>query len=145
MIDINKYSETLNKIQPKYAEAVFPVGQCPVPLIGEDIQRHLHGSKSVLVCAATLGEEFDRILRRLQLEDMAGAVILDSASGVYLEDFLDKKTTGNRYSPGYGDFPLSVNRDIIAVLNASTRIGLCVTDEYVLTPQKSITGLVGIK
>ena len=136
-----KYRELLKEFVPKYAEAVFPIEQCPVPLIGEDIKRHLSGCKSVLVCAATLGNEFDRLLRKLQVSNMAGAVVLDSMSGRYLEKFCNEKTGTRRFSPGYGDFPLSVNRDIITVLNASTKIGLCVTDEFILTPQKSITGI----
>lgn len=146
MIDSNKYAEMLNKIEPKYIGSVFPLDKFPVPLIGNDIKRHLGDCCSALVCAATLGDGFDRMLRRLQVNDMAGAVILDSMSAVYLEDFINRKCgTSRRYSPGYGDFPLSVNRDIIAALNASVRIGLCVTDEYILTPQKSITGIVAIE
>jgi hypothetical protein len=156
MIDIKKYSDLLHKITPKYVSAVFSIPQCPVPLTGKSINKFLDGYKSVLICAATLGEEFDRLLRQIQLTDMAGAVILDSLAGEYLESFCDKKesaifpalkgmpATVRRFSPGYGDFPLSVNRDVVTVLNASIKIGLCVTEEYILTPQKSITGVVGV-
>lgn len=165
MINSDKYKKMLDGIKPKYIRAVFAADKCPVPLIGEDIKRHIRGCKSVMVCAATFGEEFDRTLRKLQLEDMAGAVIFDSMAGEELERFCDESDSelikgitataaeggqcrlcglNLRFSPGYGDFPLSVNRDIVTVLNASTRIGLCVTEDYILTPQKSITGIVGI-
>ncbi|MCL1903252.1 MAG: hypothetical protein FWF94_02400 [Oscillospiraceae bacterium] len=153
MIDTEKYHNLLRLINPKYIRLLFPIEKCPIPLIGEDIKRHLRNSESVLICAATLGEVFDRLLRQLQVDDMAGAVFLDSLAGEYLEKFIDnsdreltdERKLSMRYSPGYGDFPLSVNRDIIEVLNASTRIGLCVTDDYILTPQKSITGLIGVR
>ncbi|MCL2036529.1 MAG: hypothetical protein FWG83_03980 [Oscillospiraceae bacterium] len=155
MIDYEKYRQMLNRLTPRYAGKVFPIDGCPVPLIGESIKQHLEGSGSVLVCAVTLGEEFDRLLRRLQLEDMAGAVILDQMAGDYLDEVCDKfdseimsRHEDSRYcwrfSPGYGDFPLSVSRDIIDVLEATKKIGLCITDEFILTPQKSITGIVGI-
>jgi len=146
MIDYEEYAEMLRKITPKYVEAIFPVAECPVPLTGESIKNFLSECKSVLICAATLGGEFDRLLRQLQITDMAGAVILDSMAGEKLENFCNEKNgTSRRYSPGYGDFPLSVNRNIIDVLNTSKHIGLCTTDDYILTPQKSITGLVNIK
>lgn len=156
MIDTDKYRQMLREISPKYIRALFKVDECPVPLTGECIKRHLQGCEHLLVCAATLGGGFDGTLRRLQLTDMAGAVFLDSLAGEYLERFCDEsdaeiigqaqeQVQTARFSPGYGDFPLNVNRDIITVLNASIRIGLCTTDDYILTPQKSITGIVGVR
>jgi len=95
-----------------------------------------------------LGEEFDRLLRQTQVTDMAGAVILDRLAGGYIERFCngkDREIIGEhkafRFSPGYGDFPLSANRDILNVLGAQKKIGLCATDLFLLTPQKSITGV----
>jgi len=145
MIDVEKYRKMLDGIAPKYAGESFTLDDCPVPLTGESIKRHLHGFTSVLIFAVTLGEDFDRLLRQFQLTDMAGAVVLDSLAGEALEDFLNNKIGKNRFSPGYGDFPLEVNRDIVETLHASKRIGLCVTDDFILTPQKSITGIAGIK
>ena len=162
MIDTNKYAKMLHEITPKYLGGFFTIDNCPIPLVGENIKQHLNGCKSILICTATLGEEFDRLLRKLQITDMTGAVILDSLAGEYLEKFCDKKDFSLvqnaecvlsaeigmqkliRFSPGYGDFPLSVNRSIIAALNASTRIGIHITESLVLTPQKSITGIIGI-
>jgi hypothetical protein len=126
----------IDTIKPRFISAIYPVGECPVPLIGESIRQYLGECKSVCVYAATLGEEFDRLLRQLQLVDMARAVTLDLQAGEYLEG-----ATPRGFSPGYGDFPLSLNRDIITVLNATTRIGLCTTADFVLTPQKSVTGI----
>lgn len=147
MIYTNEYAEMLDKFRVKYIEAIYPIYDCPIRLVGESITRHLRGCDSVLICAATLGEEFDRLLRRLQVTDMTGAVIIDSMSGKYLERQLCELQTNcvtTRFSPGYGDFPLSINRDIVAALYATTKIGLCVTDDYILTPQKSITGVAGL-
>jgi len=130
--------------KPKYIDGIFPLDDCPIPLVGNDIARFLSGCKSVLVFAVTLGEDFDRQLRKVQLTSMSRAVEQDSLAGKILDDFLDERVGKRRFSPGYGDFPLSVNRDIVTVLRASTKIGLCVTADYVLTPQKSITGVVAI-
>ena len=166
MIDAQKYPQKYRKmleqaITPRYCGEVFSMEECPVPLIGNDIIRHLSGCKSVLVCAGTLGAGFDRLLRKLQVADMAGAVIVDELGGEYIEEFCDendakviklielqlqlpRQNRTGRFSPGYGDFPLSVNRDIVKVLNGTLKAGLCVSDDFILTPQKSITGIVGI-
>ncbi|MCL2634280.1 MAG: hypothetical protein FWD34_07200 [Oscillospiraceae bacterium] len=148
MNDVTFYKNQLNEIVPRYVGKVFPVGE--IPLIGLDIIKHVHGCERVLVSCATLGEEFDRLLRQTQLTDMAGAVILDTLAGEYVEEFCNKQDTQiigvppYGFSPGYGDYPLSVNRDILNMLNAQKAIGLCVTDEFILTPQKSITRITGI-
>jgi hypothetical protein len=113
-------------------EAVFPIADCPIPLTGNDIWEYLRGSTALRISAVTLGEECDRELRRLQVTDMAAALEFDMAANAFLN------ATGDGFSPGYGDFPLGANRDIIALLNASTRIGLCITDSLFLTPQKSV-------
>jgi len=147
-MNTESYEKMLRGITPRHVGAVFAVSDCPIPLIGDSITAHIRGFGNVLLSAATLGEEFDRLLRQIQVTDMAGAVILDQLAGGYIERFCngkDRDIIGERakfrFSPGYGDFPLSVNRDILNVLNAQKKIGLCSTDMFILTPQKSITGV----
>lgn len=144
------YKQTLKDIKPRYIGAVFKITGCPVPLIGESITAHISGFEQVLISCATLGEEFDRLLRQTQVTDMAGAIILDTLAGGYVQNFCNKKdreiigkrgTSFFRFAPGYGDFPLSVNRDILDVLGAGKRIGLCATETFLMTPIKSVTGV----
>ena len=54
-----------------------------------------------------------------------------------------KYLTG-RYSPGYGDWPITVQPKVAAVLDTARRAGLCVTDTNLMTPRKSITALLGV-
>ena len=49
-----------------------------------------------------------------------------------------------RFSPGYGDALLSASADLIALLDATRRIGLAMTRSYMMTPIKSVTALIGI-
>ncbi|MCL1832236.1 MAG: hypothetical protein FWG45_04915 [Oscillospiraceae bacterium] len=140
-MNTDEYQQMLLQITPRYCALKLCVSDCTVAL-----PTPLKHVERVLISAATLGEEFDRLLRRLQVTNMAGAVILDGMAGAYLEAFHNERDKaaggqGMRYSPGYGDYPLHVSRDIIAVLDASKRIGLCITEHDVLTPQKSITGV----
>ena len=54
-----------------------------------------------------------------------------------------KYLTG-RYSPGYGDWPLAVQPLLAAALDTARRAGLCVTENNLMTPRKSITAILGV-
>lgn len=49
-----------------------------------------------------------------------------------------------RFSPGYGDCPLSAQRSIVDALNATRLIGLTVTPTSLLMPTKSVTAVIGL-
>ena len=50
-----------------------------------------------------------------------------------------------RFSPGYGDLPLALQRDIFAVLPCEKRLSLTLTDSLLMQPSKSVTAIVGMK
>ncbi|MBQ7900373.1 MAG: vitamin B12 dependent methionine synthase, partial [Clostridia bacterium] len=52
--------------------------------------------------------------------------------------------TNYRYSPGYGDFPIQAQLDIIPALNCEKKIGLTVTDSALMIPHKSVTAIIGV-
>jgi hypothetical protein len=118
-------------------------------LEGNSIKRHLQGCKSVILIVATCGFDLDKEIQKLFISDKLMAVILDSAGSVAIESYLDiicsefKNTTG-RFSCGYGDFPLSANKDISDVLNASKLIGLNVNSSFLLSPKKSVIAVIGV-
>ena len=49
-----------------------------------------------------------------------------------------------RFSPGYGDCPLSAQPSILAALNASRLLGLTATTTNLLMPTKSVTAFIGL-
>ena len=83
---------------------------------------------------------------------MAKAVVVDSMASVDIEKFMDKiedelkeRYKGlyftNRFSPGYGDYPLEKQREVVKILNTEKKLGLSLTDSLLLNPTKSVTGL----
>lgn len=50
----------------------------------------------------------------------------------------------SRFSPGYGDYPLTEQSRIIGCLDAQRQIGLHVTADSLMIPGKSVTALMGI-
>jgi 5-methyltetrahydrofolate--homocysteine methyltransferase len=86
---------------------------------------------------------------------MAKAVVLDSFASVAIEQLCNKadKILAEKYkdsyltfrfSPGYGDYPLELQREFLNILDAPRKIGLTVNDSFLLTPTKSVTAIIGI-
>ena len=49
-----------------------------------------------------------------------------------------------RFSPGYGDFPLEVQRDFERILMMRKKTGIALTDSLLMTPTKSVTAVIGL-
>lgn len=95
------------------------------------------------------------LIRRLETEDMTKAVMTDFLASAAVEQVCDhvdelvKNELGMfnqtwRFSPGYGDLPIEIQRDFLAVLDAQKRIGLNATENNILTPRKSVTAVIGL-
>ncbi|MBQ8175652.1 MAG: methionine synthase [Oscillospiraceae bacterium] len=124
-------------------------------LTGNDVSAHLDGCFGVVLLAATLGNGVDMLLRKTQAQDMAKAVILDAMASAAIEQVCDKaekeissrlenKHFTWRFSPGYGDFPIEVQKNFLSALNAQKVIGLCASSSGMLTPTKSVTAVIGV-
>ncbi len=147
-------AEVLAAAEPKY---LYQVKTLPRPelLVGEDISEHLAGCSEVVLFCATLGAGIDRLLRVSQVTDMSRAVVIDALSSVAIEQvcasfdrllaeqFPEKYQTF-RFSPGYGDYPLSLQKLFLTELDAPKKIGLATNDNYLLIPTKSVTAVLGL-
>ena len=133
------------------------LGGTVLSLPGEDIAALLRGCGRVILLAATMGREADTAVRRAQASDLGDALALDCCLSAAVESACEEFQAGmeaeaaargefltDRYSPGYGDLPLSVQRGVLEVLDAPRKIGLTVTPEGILLPRKSVTALMGI-
>ena len=126
-------------------------------LQGEDVMRHLEGCRRAILLAVTLGAGVDAQIRRAGVGDIAASVASDALGSALAEQAADlaegelrqlaaqegKYLTG-RFSPGYGDWPITVQPQVAAVLDTARRAGICVTDSNLMTPRKSITALLGV-
>lgn len=124
-------------------------------LEGRDIERHLTGCNRVILMSATLGEGIQAEIRRAQVTDMALAAIIDATADTAVEAVcdllqaeLERELAGKylteRFSPGYGDMPLSQQGPLCQVLDTARKIGVTVTGNFLLSPCKSVTALIGI-
>lgn len=124
-------------------------------LTGESIQKHLEGCEKAVLLCATISSEVDRLLRRLEVENMAAMVVADSLSSVAVEQVCDKAEkliAGEfdgyyqtwRFGIGYGDLPLTLQEDFLKALDAGKRVGVYATKSSLLTPRKSVTCIIGL-
>lgn len=126
-------------------------------LAGKDIERHLAGCAECVLLGVTLGPGADTAIRRLGVGDIAAGVAADALASALAEQVCDGAEAAlrqlaaedglyltGRFSPGYGDWPIEVQPRLAGLLDTSRRIGLCVTDRFLMTPRKSVTALMGL-
>lgn len=157
-----KLEEQLNEAEELLCKAARPraiyriVDIAEFNADGESIKRHLQECHKVVVLGLTLGSSVDELLRRMQIRDMAMAFIIDCGASVLVDnmaDQLEHKILGrlddglfitSRFSPGYGDYPITRQGEIIHLLDGGRRIGLHLTADNLMVPRKSITAVIGI-
>ncbi|MBC8545664.1 methionine synthase [Clostridiaceae bacterium NSJ-31] len=151
-------------VQPRYTYRVcalhrtnqgFLLPEVNLLLPGADAARMLAQCDQAVLLACTLGAQFETLLRAEQARDMAKAVILDACGSAWVEAGCDQveselavrlpgRYLTDRFSPGYGDLPLSLQPEICAVLDTPRRLGLHVTEHFLMNPSKSVTAIIGL-
>ncbi len=122
-----------------------------------NLEHNLKDCEKVLLFAATLGSGVDVLLQRYGRLQMSKAVVLQAAAAAMLESYCDEKNAvlkqeylqqgwylRPRFSPGYGDFSLEVQKPLAAALEIGKRIGITLTDSLLMAPSKSVTAVIGI-
>ena len=122
-----------------------------------DLYRNLQGCCRVTLFAATLGLGPDRLQERLSIISMNDAMTAQCAAAAMVEalcdmhnEWLRREAAAEgfslrpRFSPGYGDFRLEYQEDLIRLLDAGRQIGLSLTESLMMVPSKSVTALIGI-
>lgn len=134
-------------------EISFPSSDCVslgnLNIESRNLVKNLSGCKEAVLLGATLGTEVDRQIHKYEVLHITKAVVLQACATAYLEEYLDdwQKTSGYkraRFSPGYGDFSISFQKELLRILDTSKQIGLSVTEGYMLTPTKSVTAVIGV-
>ncbi len=122
------------------------------------LARNLAGCSRVILFAATIGPQVDFLIRKSAKLDAARGAVMQAAGAMFAEsyaDFLNAELSRlaaaggfvlkPRYSPGYGDVPLDVQRVFFSLLPCAQKIGLTLTSSLVMAPEKSVTAFIGMK
>ena len=119
-----------------------------------DLAHHLRHCEEVVLYAITLGSQADLLLRRWSARDMAKAAVGQAVCAAWLDQLAAEFAAGlpleegeyltPPFSPGYGDWDLSHQKEVLDLLDTPRRMGLSLTQAGMLVPEKSITALVGV-
>ena len=147
-------------VRPRYAYRVFStvheergvlLREAGILLTGRSAARMLAQCDQAVLLICTLGAGFETMLRAEQARDMARAVMLDACGSAWVEsgcNAAEEELAGryltDRFSPGYGDLPLALQPAICAALDAGRRVGVQVTDSFLMNPSKSVTAVIGL-
>ncbi len=124
----------------------------PIHLESKNLGKFLKDTDSVVLFAATIGISFDRLITKYSLLSPAKALMLQALGAERAEalcdafsDFIKEKVGAKkalRFSPGYGDVPLSLQKEIIKLLCAEKNCGIYVNDSFLLSPSKTVTAFL---
>ena len=119
-----------------------------------NLAKNLCGCERVILLAATVGVGIDRLIAKYGRLSPAkalmfqaiGAERIEALCDIFGEDMAASYAAGlrPRFSPGYGDVPLAVQKDIFAVLECPKRIGLTLNSSLLMSPSKSVTAFLGL-
>ena len=123
-----------------------------------DLKKALNGCDRFLLFGATVGIGIDRLILKYGKISPAMALCIQAIGTERIEACCDTfcrqmrekysdegHTLLPRFSPGYGDLPLSLQRDIFNALLCEKNIGLTLNDSLLMSPTKSVTAIAGIK
>ena len=121
------------------------------------LAKQLAGCGWAVLFAATVGLELDRLIARYGRLQPVKALIFQAIGAERVEALCDAfcgdirrqaqscgMYTRLRFSPGYGDVPLTLQRDIFRVLGCARNIGLTLNGSLLMTPTKSVTAIIGV-
>ncbi len=123
----------------------------------KNLSKNLADCKEVILFAATIGIQADRLIKKYSFLEISKAVVMQAAAAAVIEEYCDQCQRRietelekenlflrPRFSPGYGDFDLKHQKDMISLLDCTRKIGLTLTDSLLLAPSKSVTAIMGI-
>jgi len=157
--------ELLRRVSaPRYIYRVFPLAKSEgsfmlsgsgIILRGKSAETMLRDCHHAAIMICTLGYGFEAELRTRQARSMADALVLDACGSALVEEGCDEaereidaalpgKFLTDRFSPGYGDLPLTLQGEISRVLNAEKMLGVHLNESLLFYPCKTVSAFIGI-
>ena len=157
--------EAKSSFSYKVCYAEFPITRCDGALdlgfaktSSLSLEKNLSGCDSVIVFVATIGLPIDRLITkysslspsRALMYQSLGAERVEALVECFYEDMKAQKgalgcALRPRFSAGFGDLPLSFQREIFSALGVYKSIGVALGENLLMSPSKSVSAIVGIE
>lgn len=121
------------------------------------LAKNLSSCGEIVLFAATVGLAPDRLTARYASVSPAKALFFDAIGAERVEALCDAFCaelkanesekggfTRPRFSAGYGDLPLALQKDIFRALSPERNIGATLRESLIVSPSKTVTAIVGI-
>lgn len=128
-----------------------------VEIESKDLENYFKNCKKVYLFAATIGPRVDLLIKKMQHLDSVKASIFQACGAMFVEKLVDllndevKKIAAKenfsckpRFSPGFGDVSLAVQKDFFRLLPCN-KLGLTLMETLIMAPEKSVTGFIALK
>ncbi len=126
-------------------------------LPGRRISEVLKNSLYVVLLATTIGHRLEEEVEEMENKGMhTQALILDTVGSTISDQAMDFLHTNirsefqrkgfsltMRFSPGYGDLPLTIQKDLV-YYSGGEELGIEVTQSHIMIPRKSVTAIIGL-
>lgn len=157
VVSLSTFSPVSRQSDCKYDKSQNTIEVDQLVFESKSLSRFLEGAQSCIIMAATLGPRIESRMNILQLTDMSKAYLFDIVCLHYLESCLDEweeqmrkqfeekgAFLSGRFSPGYGDLKLDLQGQVLSYLDAQKRVGIELTENNLMIPQKSVTAVLGV-
>lgn len=146
------YRVAYRRLAVSHGEGGCRVAGLSRPLPGGNAR--LGGCREVLLLGATVGHALDRLILRYGHTSPVRALFLSAIGTERVEALLDTMcregasslglTLLPRFSPGYGEVPLSLQREVLPLLDSERLLGITLGEGLLMSPSKSVTAFAGI-
>lgn len=146
----------LKKYSLKIEEDGLRLGKTRVLLTGKDARRYFGFSKEIYVVCVSLGSEASSILEKEMEENIGRALVLDAVSSAMVTGYMAEveeeieeveREKGlfltKRFGAGYGDLPLSIQKEVFEELELSKE-GFLIEENHRILPEKTLISLIGV-
>ena len=119
-------------------------------ITSRDLAGNIAGCSEVIVFAATVGPGIDRLIKKYARTDPVKALFMQAIGAERAESLCEMfcrtypATLRPRFSPGFGDLPLSIQPEILAITNARKNLSITLDEGFLMSPSKSVTAFIGI-
>ena len=119
------------------------------------LSENLFCAKKVYLFVASIGHGIDRLIAKYSRTSPLLALLFNAIGTERVEalsdsfvSWLEEKNSMQalqRFSAGYGDLPLELQKEIFELLKPERQIGVFLSDSFIMSPSKSVTAFVGLK
>jgi len=124
----------------------------------KDLAKSFSNCKVGVVFAATIGMGIERLIEKYNKISPAKALMFNALGTERIENLCDNFAkyianeyakiglmTKPRYSPGYGDVSLDVQKDIMNFLDCRKMVGITLNESLLMSPSKSVTAFIPLQ